>query len=519
MNYDVAIVGGGLAGNTLARQLIQLLPDLRIAVMERQEETGLKVGESTVEIAGNYLSRRLGLQGYLDEHHLPKNGLRFFFDSQDADLELHHLSEIGSDGFPQHPSFQVDRARLDTDLRRLNRSSGIEVLNGVRVKDIEIGGGGQSHRFTISRGAESARCTARWLVDASGRARVLQKSLGMRKVAVGHPLAAAWGRFENVADIDSAGPQSWRDRVRNTTRRLSTNHFCYPGYWIWLIPLRNNITSVGVVCRDELFTQSMSQAPGFFDFLCRHRALASLLTNAEPVDFRRCSGIAYATERFFGENRWGMTGEAAAFTDPLYSPGSDFIALENDFLTDLIVRDYAGETDQAVAERSLLYNRFMQFRFEATMLLYRDLYDVLGSCSLFRLKWKLDVSSYYNLWLHDYLLDRHLDAAFLEQQLARRSFVLNALASFSDAFQAVAEVLRHNGKYFAENSDQFQLGLDHMTCAGEVGKPRLPQQILCQTSELLGVVRDGLLTQLGGREKEKESRLVLADFHVRRPVI
>ena len=59
--------------------------------------------------------------------------------------------------------------------------------------------------------------------------------------------------------------------------------------------------------------------------------------------------LAYGTRQFFSADRWGMTCEAAAFTDPFYSPGSDFIALENDYLTDLIRRDVAGEIEERMA--------------------------------------------------------------------------------------------------------------------------------------------------------------------------
>ena len=73
---DVAVLGGGLAGNLLARQLRRRLPGLRIALFERSPTRSYKVGESTVEIASHYLVRRQGLSRYLYEQHLPKNGIR-----------------------------------------------------------------------------------------------------------------------------------------------------------------------------------------------------------------------------------------------------------------------------------------------------------------------------------------------------------------------------------------------------------------------------------------------------------
>ena len=44
-------------------------------------------------------------------------------------------------------------------------------------------------------------------------------------------------------------------------------------------------------------------------------------------------GARYVTalncERVYSPQRWALTGEAGAFADPLYSPGSDFIGLGN----------------------------------------------------------------------------------------------------------------------------------------------------------------------------------------------
>ena len=76
---DVAVMGGGLAGNLFARQLKMQKPELEIAIFERDVERGYKVGESTVEIAANYLIRKQKLSRYLYMNQLPKNSLRFFF--------------------------------------------------------------------------------------------------------------------------------------------------------------------------------------------------------------------------------------------------------------------------------------------------------------------------------------------------------------------------------------------------------------------------------------------------------
>ena len=146
---DVAILGGGLAGNLLARQLSRELPDLEVALFEKSTETSFKVGESVVELGSNYLIRRQGLTRYLYEHHFPKNGLRYFFDSPGCDLPLQEMSEIGPINLPFHPGFQIDRARLEADLLEWNRAAGVRVERGARVHAVQPGENGEPHRFTV----------------------------------------------------------------------------------------------------------------------------------------------------------------------------------------------------------------------------------------------------------------------------------------------------------------------------------------------------------------------------------
>src|SRR5262245_29872346 len=97
--YDVAIMGGGVAGLTLALHLRRARPDARVLVVERQEhpvpETTHKVGESTVEIAAHYLRDTLGLADHLENRQIRKFGLRMFF-SNHGNADITRRVELGS---------------------------------------------------------------------------------------------------------------------------------------------------------------------------------------------------------------------------------------------------------------------------------------------------------------------------------------------------------------------------------------------------------------------------------------
>lgn len=525
MKLDVAIIGGGLAGSTLARQLRRQLPELAIGCFERTNAGAFKVGESTVEIASNYLVRRLGLGNYLYQNHLPKNGLRFFFDDEKKSTPIAQMSEIGSDALPFHPSFQIDRARLESDLWAMNRADGVHVATGARVLDVRFdavhGSASSGASFTVAHDDRIEQVSARWLIDTSGRARVLQRTLKRSVPDVGHPIAAVWGRFERVRDIDAAGDEAFRARSRHTARFLSTTHFCYPGYWIWFIPLGRGVTSVGLVCEHQVFTPRLRKPEGFMAFLQEHRAVAELLEGSIALDLLSYGQLGYAAERFFGPDRIAATGEAAAFSDPFYSPGSDFIAMENDYVTDLVARDVAGVSSGELEQRTGLYEAFMQFRFEQTMRLYRGQYSLFGSYPLMKLKWNFDIACYYNSWFHAYSVDEHLCQTWLEDQLRQREFTLNALNRFAELFGHVERNLRERGQYFRDNSGEFSNGIESFgEWAHEIGRPRTRKQMLRRTGQIFNLVREQALHILAdGALPSKPEPLPLYDFLLDRPLV
>ena len=515
--FDVAIVGGGMAGSLLARQIKRACPRLSVGLFEKARERTYKVGESLVEIASNHLIRRHRLSGYLYENHLPKNGLRYFFDDESHSTALTEMSEVGPINLPFHPAFQIDRARLETDLLEMVKKIGVDARIGVRVESVEIGEEGGVHRFSLCDGRGPARpCRARWLIDASGRAGVLAKKQELRVAEDEHRIGAVWSRIKGVTDVDTIGPEQWRDRVRHSTRRLSTMHFWYPGYWFWVIPLRGGVTSVGLV-GEPARERDVRTMDGFRAFLRLHRGIEDLLSEAEIVDSGSFSQIAYGTKRFFHRDRWALSGEAATAADPFYSPGADFIALENDFIADLVARDFAGQSADSLAERVDMYDDFMHFRHESAMLLYRGLYGGLGSYELMRMKWDLDIACYYNLWVAPYMLDQHLDTGFLRRQLRMRPFVLQALRNFARVFRSVETTLVERGDYFRRNVGEFSFGLENIDFIQDVGTPRTRRQTLETTERVFNTVLERA-NQLLGADSYRERR-PLQSFMTDQPLL
>jgi flavin-dependent dehydrogenase len=430
-HYDVAILGGGLAGGCLARQLRQEAPELRILVVEKRPhpvpEAAFKVGESSVEIGAHYLQKRLGLEPHLRAEQLEKLGLRYFFtDAGNRDITTR--VELGPADFPPVPSFQLDRGRLENMLLRTNSELGATVLDGYRVESIALESNGP-HRVSLSGPDGGRELTARWVVDASGRAGLLKRQLGLRRPSA-HSANAAWWRVSSRVRIDDwSGDAAWRSRVPSGLRWLSTNHLMGAGYWVWLIPLGSGSTSFGIVADGDMHPfHRINRFERAVDWLREFEPQCAAVVEAhasELEDFLALQHFAHGCSRVFSPERWALVGEAGVFTDPFYSPGSDFIAMGNDYVTDLIVRDARGEE---IASRAEAFNTTYLRLFDAFIRLYDGQYPIMGNAQVMTAKVSWDNACYWSITALLFFQRRLRQPEFVEsiEPLMRRFFVLHA---------------------------------------------------------------------------------------------
>lgn len=336
-----------MAGLTVARQLRQEVPEASVAVVERTTrplpEACHKVGESSVELASHYFGETLGLKDYLEREHLHKNGLRFHCGDHRGPVALR--PEIGPAEFPIVPSYQLDRGKLENDLRAMNEADGVTLFEGESVLEIELG---EPHTIPTTQGVLEAR----WVIDATGRRRILQKKLGLRRESP-QKASAAWFRVRERILIDELVPsedEAWHSRDIDKNRWLSTVHLMGPGYWVWLIPLSTGYTSVGIVAnadRHPFATFSRKdRAKAWLE--ANEPVLAERLEDLEYEDFKVVHDYSYLTSQVLSEDRWACVGEAALFLDPLYSLGSDFLALSNSYAVRCIADDLQRELDSQV---------------------------------------------------------------------------------------------------------------------------------------------------------------------------
>jgi flavin-dependent dehydrogenase len=413
-DVDVAVLGGGLAGLTLANQLRLERPDLSVVVLEKAvgpcPEAAHKVGESITEIAALYLGRVLGLAEHCDEAQLRKFGLRFFFGGGAAG-PVGQRTEYGASEYLPVRTWQLDRGRLENELAARARDRGARVEQGARVVDVDLGD--PAHTVRYEQDGEARALTARFVADASGRRAVLKKKLGLGRT-VPHEVNAAWFRVPGELDVDAwCDDPAFRGFV-GAPRRLSTNHLLGPGYWVWLIPLASGATSVGIVAEEARHPfSSIASAEAALAWLRAHEPeCARHVEAAGPwLDFLALRRFCHNAERIFSPDRWALLGDAGIFLDPFYSPGSDYIAMINTFAVDLVGADADGRPD--LAERTEAWNQRMLTLFRAFLHVYRGRYAVMGTAAPMRTKITWDITTYWSSYAQVYAAGGHADLRLL----------------------------------------------------------------------------------------------------------
>jgi flavin-dependent dehydrogenase len=404
-HYDVAIMGGGLAGLTLALQVNQAAPDLSILVIERHAfpapAAAHKVGEATVEIGAHYLSHTLGLQNLLEATQLRKFGLRLFFGSGSHD-DLAKADELGASRLLPAISYQLDRGVLENDLVRLLRARGLTVRDRCSVRGVAILHSDSTHRITAIENDSEQHIFCRWLIDATARTAMVKRSLGLGRPS-GHRMCAAWFRLDASISVDDwSADAGWRSRCNGLSRRPSTNHLMGRGYWAWIIPLTGSRTSIGLVADPDVHPletfNDFGKLRGWFGKQQPLLAAAVDDLTGSLMDFRVLKNLSLDCEKVWSADRWALTGEAGLFADPFYSPGTDFIGLGNTYICSMIT---TPRTNTELAVHSSIFEKMYQSFFGSTMSLYQDLYRGFGDTRLMVVKSTWDYAYYWSIlaWL------------------------------------------------------------------------------------------------------------------------
>lgn len=304
LHNDALVIGGGPAGTTIATLLHQ--QGWHVVLLEQDHHPRFHIGESLLPMNLPILER-LGVLEQVRAIGVVKHGAEF----NPAETPGRHQTIYFRDALDKaHPyAFQVRRSEFDHLLFQNCAAKGVTVYEGVKVQDVQFRPGQTSLVHTVDEQGQARVWESRFVVDASGRDTFLARKLGGKRKNPRHQSAAIFGHFRNVTR-----------RPGNDAGNISIYWFRHG--WFWMIPLRDEVMSVGAVCWPEyLKTRRVPPAEFLQQTIALCPDIQARMQAAEAVGEVRVTGnYSYRTDRMYGDG-YLLVGDAFAFIDPVFSTG------------------------------------------------------------------------------------------------------------------------------------------------------------------------------------------------------
>lgn len=309
---DVVIIGGGPAGTTAATLLARR--GWSVTLLEKDRHPRFHIGESLLPMNLPLLDE-LGVLTAVHGIGVHKAGADFTGAGRQDYHAFVFASALGTS--PDH-AFQVTRSEFDALLLENCRNAGATALESHRVRRARLGG--DSHEIDGEGPAGLATWRCRYLIDASGQDGVLARQQGWRRRDRRHSAAAFFAHYRGVP-------------AREGSKAGNLSVYRFDHGWIWMIPLRDGITSVGAVCASHLVRERRAalqaeardrgnDAAHFLDqVLTGCPAAAARLAGAErATPVRSAANYSYDSSRQTGPG-FALVGDAFSFVDPVFSSG------------------------------------------------------------------------------------------------------------------------------------------------------------------------------------------------------
>jgi flavin-dependent dehydrogenase len=301
---DVLVIGGGPAGSTFGT--LASARGWHVTVLEKDEHPRFHIGESLLPM-NLPLFEKLRVLNKIEEIGVPKLGADFTV----ANSGEEHTTIYFADALGQSPdhAFEVLRSEFDRLLFERCGEAGADTHEKTKVTRVDALSNG-SHRVTaVDPDGREIDWEARFVVDASGRDAFMSTSRGWKQRNAKHASAAVFAHFRDV-----------ERRPGQDNGNISLYWFSHG--WIWLIPLRDNIMSVGAVCHpDHLRTRRGTLEEFLIETLTAVAEIRDRMRNASLVTAVQATGnYSYLSTRMHGPG-YLMIGDAFAFIDPVFSSG------------------------------------------------------------------------------------------------------------------------------------------------------------------------------------------------------
>jgi halogenation protein CepH len=349
--YDVVVVGGGPAGSAAATLVAKR--GHRVLLLEKHQFPRYQIGESLLPSTVHGVCRMLGVYDeVMAAGFTLKRGGTFRWGKNPRPWQFSFaFSPRLAD--PTSFAYQVERSTFDAILLDGARRAGVEVRERFQVNAVIS----DKARVRGVRGLDSDGRTHEFLaehvVDASGNTSRIHNAVGGKRVHSDF--------FRNLAVF---GYFAGGGRMPEPN---AGNIFCaaVEEGWLWYIPLRDDLTSVGAVINPDNVKAVQQDAEGTWRrMIDSSPELKPLLCGVPravqaPYDQLRVrKDYSYWKARFWTPGM-SLVGDAACFVDPVLSSGVHLATYSAVLAARAINSALAGELteERAFAEFDSRYRR------------------------------------------------------------------------------------------------------------------------------------------------------------------
>ncbi|HEY6205799.1 MAG TPA: tryptophan 7-halogenase [Chthoniobacterales bacterium] len=332
-NYQVIIIGGGPAGAATALYLLKL--GIKPILLEKAAFPRYHIGESLTGEAGGCL-RDLGVDHLMSEQKFPiKHGVVVYGPTGGESFWVPVMKRDEAKQLQPATTWQVRRSTFDKLLLDAAIERGADVIPAAATATLQDNGRLSGLTIRTENGTEE-KVRSEMVVDASGQTTFLANQCRLMG-------EKERGNYSKQVAVFSQVKQA----VRETEQGAANTLIFYEkkNHWAWLIPIDDEITSVGVVVPREYFSaQRLSPA----DFLRSElMTMNPELTKRVPdltfvEETRSASNYSYHIKQFTGPG-FLCVGDSHRFIDPIFSFGVNFALKEAQFASEVVAMHLSGD--------------------------------------------------------------------------------------------------------------------------------------------------------------------------------
>jgi flavin-dependent dehydrogenase len=405
----ITVIGSSVTGSLTAAYLAKHHPDCQVNLIHHHEPKRPIVGESLTEFSTQML-HELGLSAYLEQEHYHKYGLTFYFKEDLAKPNCRRYAVHEALAIPPLPSNQLNRFSFDQKIRQVALDNGA-ILHLGRATDVELNKNGR-HSVKVSTDSGPITLDSDWVVDTSGRNRILAKKLDLHQDAP-YQRCSFWFRLVNFDRSILSKLEAIKPKQQAFDSYFATHHFMGHGNWIWCIPMRTadfgDMISIGIVWRPDILEKNITSLEAFFEHVdSEHPVVTELVRSGEIHDIKVYRNYMYEAKQVYSTDGWYLIGDAGDTVDPLYSTGLVMTSIQIKQVSAIIAKEKQGLLTETFVNDMQTAFKTLKNTMQGEIGRYYEVMD-----DAYQAHWRMHIiSTYYFFFLLPCFLCQYMSSQF-----------------------------------------------------------------------------------------------------------